>query len=319
MIKAYIDTSVISELRKQGAHQKKKHKLIFDTLKKYSIIGKNCIITEKLFLELIYEGDIRKKVVNAHEAEIAAMQNNLYQSSCSEDDIKNLVDSLEQFFDRELRARLSLQLIQEKTLETLEKHPIVYRFRMFSKKIREYASNIVSNKDRYDQFISNLVSDSVVRYALLGTLKRIDKATFTKILNHLLIKYSTMTKEHLLLYCVACKAKTDTDQKRKDQASLIRIKDDFADMEPQHFVFYGSNINGIHFPITFLTIEPLEKIKNRMKYYLCVGIAGIAKESPRLNTQLLLGRTLVIDFNEPIPTEIDSGVFMKQYITKFPN
>ncbi|TET06027.1 hypothetical protein E3J79_03140 [Candidatus Dependentiae bacterium] len=253
MIKAYIDNSVISELRKQGFQQKEKRKLIFKICKEFSILAKNCIITDKLFLELIYCGNIRKKTVKACEKEILAIQNRICQPFVSEDEIKKTINSLEVFFDQKFRMLLPIQTIRRIALQSLQDCPFAYRFRIFNKKVIEYASNIAKDKYKYNQFISNLVIDSVVRYVLLEPASSISDNTFVKVASFLFKKYRTITKDLLLIFTAASKSKEEALRKMKDKARLIRPRDDFADVEPPCFVFYGKEINGIRYPITFLT------------------------------------------------------------------
>jgi hypothetical protein len=310
MIKAYIDNSVLSDLRKQGVQQKNKRKLIFKVYKKFSISAENCIITDKLFLELIYCGNIRKQIVKDCETDIIAIQSKICQID-SKEDIKNNVNDLECFFDQKLRIVLPAVKIPDIALKTLKDSPFEYPFRIFNKKILEYANNIFKDKFRYNQFILSLVADSVVRYALLEPASKISDDIFIKVSSCLLKKYRTIIKDLLLIFIAASKSKEEFLQKMKDRARLIRPRDDFADAEPQHFVFYGKEINGTRYPITFLSCEPMEKIQERMDYYFG-AVVEIAKNSPSQNESLLLGTSLIIDFKNFKYTKIPSGLFLRK-------
>jgi hypothetical protein len=311
MIKAYIDNSVLSELRKQGLQQKNKRKLIFNICKKFTILAKNCIITDKLFLELIYCGNIRKQIVKDYEANIIAIQSKIYQPGAKENIEKNIND-LEQFFDQKFRIALPVSKISDMAITTLRNNPFAYRFRIFNKKILAYANNISKDTFRYNQFILSLVVDSVVRYALLEPASKINDDIFIKVAMYLLKKYRSITKELLLIFTAASKSKEEALRKMKDKARLIRPRDDFADVEPQYLVFYGKNINGRRYPITFLSSEPIEKIQDRMDYYFGAGIVEIARNSPSQNEALLLGTSLIINFKNFKYTEIASGLFLKK-------
>lgn len=306
MIKSYIDNSILSELREKD---KKRHKLIFDTCKKHSILAKNCIVTDKLFIELIYQGHVRRLIVNEHKNEIDGAQNKILKLS-SNDNIKESINFIEMFFDTQLRKALSIKIINEITIETLQNNPIAYRFRMFKKMILRYANDIINNNKRYDEFIMNLVVDSVVRYALLDIAAKIDDDLLVKIMSALMIRYKDSMHSILLGYSAAAQIRSKVKLKKKDQGQLLRAKDDFADMELPFFAFYGEKINDKHYPVTCLTREPLNKIQKRIDYYFSL-IVKIANESPSFNRPPLLGKTLIIDFDQYICKEIESGSSLK--------
>lgn len=314
MIKAYIDNSVISELRKQGSQQQEKRELIFKICKEFGILAENCIITDKLFLELIYYGNIRKQIVKSCENDISAIQSKICRA-VSKNNIKNGVDSLEYLFGQKLRSDLSASIIVNRALKSLQDNPFPDQFRIFGQKVIIYANDIAKDVRRYNQFISDLVIDSVARYALLEPAGRISHDTFMEVINFLLKKYRAETKNLLLIYVAAAKSKEEAFRRMKDKARLIRPRDDFADVEPQYFVFYGKETNGRYYPITFLTCEPIKKIQERMDYYFYAGILEIAKNSPTLNAPLLPGISLIIDFKNFECTEISSGSFLSQIPT----
>lgn len=315
-IKAYLDNSILSELRLKSKEQIERITFILKNFKKRGIVAKNFILTDKLFLEIIGHGNCRKNIVNeeSNKAFLIKEKDKFVIQCTSQENIKNYYDILKDFFNCEIKKSLPQNSIYAVTLESFKKNCFIDPLHCFEQKIIQYSMYITNNSEGYDAFISTLAEDSIIRYLLLDTANKSDENSLREILNFLLIKYDKTLHENLLLFMAGIRMHLKASKKYKDQSNLIRIKDDFADSEAPYLAFYGKKINEKLCPITVITYEKIETIKKRLDFYF-VAILEIAKNKPRKNYPSLLGNTIVFtdDFKEC--KEMPSGDYLSK-ITK---
>lgn len=319
MIKAYLDNSVLSLLRlnkKKGAAlvlNTKHIKLTFQILKQYNIAATNMIITDMLFLELIGHGNVRKKIINKDKnkelindkkAGLRSIQ------SSPQKIIEEYIYFLEDFFNSKLREELLQDCIHTLALTSLQAYPFIDLLHCFEQKIIQYAKYINDSDARYEELISALVADSVVRCLLLDP----DISLYFKnSLSYLLKKYRDSFYPNLLSIMAGLKQDVEQLNKLKGRKNLLRLKDDFADAEPYEFVFWGKEIDGAHYPVTLLTYEKIETVEERLKYYFA-GFVTTVQNQQQARRYFCLGRTIVItNFEEFCFKEIPSSNYL-QYI-----
>jgi len=297
-IKAYVDNSVLTVLRENGGAEHVEFSLA--VMKKYNIVPEHCIITDRLFLELIDKGGIRRKIVNNadNKKRIEQEKNKFYSTDSLQEGVENYTLFLEEFFTSKIEEVLPQNCLCCMAEESLLRRPFIQEFHSFEKDIISYAKEIAESRQRYQSFISTLVVDSIIKYLFFDRrIKDFDKDFSQKALNTLAIRHQSMTVLHNNLMLLSACYKWQGES--KDKKKLFGLDKDFADVEPQALLFFGAEINGVNYPITFLTYEKINMVRDRLENYFNAAIAA-------KYFVFHLGRTIVInrDFKgfEEIPS-----------------
>lgn len=317
----YIDNSVLSEMRlpkgKELADKSKVYllntrniKLIFKILSDNQLLPKNILITEKLFLEIIGQGKVRKDMINSCSDCLKALRKDILLQENANKEFG--IACLEYLLTVKFKESLPRDQLVAITMKYLKEYPFIDLFYCFERKVIEYAWDLERSVEKYNQFISVLVADTLIRYLLLDFDKLISEEILSTVLTLLVAKNDLILHEQLLILSAGLKRQVEFKLKIKGKGMIIWPKDDFADAEPQNLVFYGKEVDGILYPITFLTFEQVTKIEERLKYYFCAGIVPIAQNSPRRNKRLYIGRSIVIEsFEKLLYKEIPSERYLK--------
>lgn len=174
-------------------------------------------------------------------------------------------------------------------------------------------------KCEYQIFIKTLVEDSVVRYALDAIkIRQISPKMYEKVsdilkqtLTLLMIKYKSSEILYSNINLLMSALKTHIEGKSNHQKKsypLLRVTDDFVDVELGYFSIRGKEQNGIFKPVTVFTKEPEKKVIERLKYnFQAIGVkASIIKQQ-----ELILGRTIILDLDNYTYNEILTEKFIQ--------
>lgn len=312
-IVSYLDNSVITQFKKQN--NDKIANCILSLFDKYNI--QDFLITDKLFIEVIGQGQFRKNIEKKNKKEILLQKNKLK----SKIDPKGLVPQgviedaynfLQILFNETIRQIFPQKSIYGIANTNLKKHSFHESYGLsiiIHNKIMEHAKTLSNDTKAYHNFISTLVTDSVIRY-ILDIVNPNEKPPkqykqlILHLISYLLKKYASedVLSDDIILIMSALKYFVETKHRpNKEIKKLIRTEDDFADSEMAKLMFYGSEIDGTQHPITIFSCEPLETIETRINNQKA-AIIEIAKNNstdlqclkkdPRV---ILIGQTIAID------------------------
>ncbi len=343
-----LDNGIITKLRiGQKGIKYEWVNIVSFVLKRYNV--QYVLMTDKLFIEVIGQGDFRDEIQNKDKEQINAQKerfkDKVILGSFTKKDIEELHSFYVDFFDRAIRAYFPRLSICEMVNKNLEEYPFHEAFHGIHHQVVEYAKAISDDLETYEKFISGLVRDSVIRYMLdITNFNEISSKPFAnadallnEINDFLIVKYALkglLSNDLILLisrlvYVEEVKG-TRTEKVNKDGnkkiKELIRPEDDSFDSEMAALTLYGDNMNGIRQPVTIFTCEPIETVEKRIHYTL-----EIIKRIPSLKlryknnlvvdpTRILIGRTIHIDIKSLNCTEISLepddiyGVIMKKQI-----
>ena len=293
---------------------------------KFNIDFKNIVLTTKLFIELINQGQIRvsieknnrdlidsqkEKVINSLDRD-----GNHYQSV-----IDSYIEFLEKLFNNEFEKHFPRHSIETKTRSCLKKYKFIPEFHDLESKIKKHSKNIFKLIHIYKKFILDLVEDSVIRFSLDAiNMRRIaedDRDKAFEIINYtvssLMVKYynGDVLNSNLTLLASALKFHLESSKTTRDGIPrLMRVKDDFADVELAYYAFYGIKVDGVLTPVTIFTSEPEAIVFERLKY--CFQSIGTKAHNIKSQPQtLVLGSTINLDFNSYTYLEIDSQKYIQ--------
>lgn len=301
MLIPYIDNSILTELRLECSFKdegsmilRPRVQLILEIVNKYNIGATDCIITDKLFLEVIERGSFRRKIVNTNSKWIDELKDKFYESSFSHEDIASYFNSLSSFWIAETKKALPKNEISSMAKESVNQRPFIDDFRSLELKIIQYAQQITDCSQTYENFISTLVTDSIIRNMLFNLPKNIIVSSFHEILTFLTTINWQAIPDILSLIMAGLKERSEHYFGLKGRPHLLGLNKDFADADPQQLVLYGKNINGKRYPVVFLTNEKIESIKKRFEFYIAGIVAGCQNTQRYKNQLLCIGKTVVI-------------------------
>lgn len=208
--------------------------------------------------------------------------------------------------------------IYSTTINKLEEFKFIEKFRGFEEKVINYGEELARKNLEYDNLIRVLVEDSVVRYALNAidirqTSPRLrEKASdiLNQTLTMLMVKYhhSEILFSNLNLLMSALKSHIEGKSKPQEKSqTLLRVADDLVDVELGHFPILGATIKNKLHPITVITIEPQDRVEERLKY----NFQAIGTKSHIIKPQkIVLGRTIILDFKNYSHIEILTGKYI---------
>ena len=166
----------------------------------------------------------------------------------------NYIDFLENLFYFELTVRFPQDVICSMAFDNLTKFRFSSIFRSFNSKLIRYGFRLLKSAEFYGDFISVLVEDSVIRYALDGLNIRIispklhDQAfeVIGDITKKLMLKYhhSEVLYTNLNLFGAALKKHIEERRNTEPSHSLLRVDNDLVDIELSHFPIYGRTLKG---------------------------------------------------------------------------
>jgi hypothetical protein len=322
----FFDTSVLSEFRNGNAElvDPKKNEFIDLVLKKFQLNIEDAFVTARLFLELIGKGKIRDLIIKNNKEQFEKERKKIcesikYNKNEKEEAITCYINFLEQFFYCELKKNISQESIYSTIINSLKEFHFTENFRSFEDQLLEYGKKLSDIKCEYQIFIKTLVEDSVVRYALDAiAIRQISPKKYARaldILNQtltmLMIKYrsSEILDSNINLLMSALKTHIDGKLNHQEKSRpLLRVRDDFVDVELEHFPIRGIVQNDILTPVTVFTKEPEQTVVERLKYnYQAIGVkASIIKPQ-----ELVFGRTIILDFDNYTYNEILTGKFVQ--------
>ena len=322
----FFDTSVLSEFRNGNTVLvcSKKIEFIDSVLKKFQLNIEDAFLTERLFVELIGKGKIRDLIIKNNKQQFAKERNKVFESiNCNKNErekvIISFINFLEHFFYSELKKHIPQESIYPTTINSLKKFCFTENFRSFEEKLLNYGKKLSNLKCEYEIFIKTLVEDSIVRHALDSIeIRQISPKIYAKaldILNQtltmLMIKYRSSEILYSNINLLMSALKTHIDGKLNHQEKscpLLRVRDDFVDVELEHFPIRGIVQNDILTPVTVFTKEPEQTVIERLKYnFQAIGVkASIIKSQ-----ELVLGRTIILDLDNYTYNEILTGKFVQ--------
>lgn len=328
MTVALIDNSVLSEYRtcNHVAVATQKIEFLESILKKFQISIDHALLTDRLFVEAIGCGKVRRDIEKDNRDVFLKEKKKL--SDClskSKDEVEfaviNYIDFLENLFYFELTVRFPQNIICSMAFDNLRKFRFSSIFRSFNSKLIRYGFRLLKSAEFYGDFISVLVEDSVIRYALDGLNIRIispklhDQAfeVIGDITKKLMLKYhlSEVLYTNLNLFGAALKKHIEGKEKHQESSQpLLRVDNDLVDIELSHFPIYGRTLEGETLAVSVITKESEHTVKERLKYnFQAVG----TKASIVCPQKLVLGRTLILDFDRFTYQEILTGEYIQKH------
>jgi hypothetical protein len=173
MTLALIDNSILSEYRtcNHVAIATQKIEFLESILKKFQISIDHALLTDRLFVEAIGYGKIRREIEKDNKDVFLKEKAKLFDclsksSNEAEFAVINYIDFLENLFCFELTVRFPQKSISSMTVDNLMKFRFSSVFRPFNSKLIRYGFRLLKSVEFYNNFISVLIEDSVIRYAL---------------------------------------------------------------------------------------------------------------------------------------------------------
>ena len=326
----YVDMSLISPisfLKGKRKLSRKKKKYILAVFDKYDIKKEDILITNKLFVEIIGEGQIKKQAYK--DPTIRAKRKKLekiisQQTFFSDNNAKELCKFLENNFKKSIKDIVPQSSIYSIAIKNLKKYRLHKSFKQFDKKVQVYAMDLERNTQLYNRFIFTVVCDAVISFILtMINFKNIplqDKKKYKfavdilqRFLHTVLLQYVPKgLLQHDLARVMAgldfCISSHKERVKKVDP--ILYPKDDIADSEHQSLAFYGHEGASI---IVF-SGEPIKDIMRRLRWYN-TGIVTIVNsiKNPLLYFSLLgkhphdfnVGKIVVINYKKLKCVEIN--------------
>ncbi len=332
----YLDNSVITKLRLSSSYTKEQlsHRvsLIKEIFQYFQISPENLLITDKLFLEIIGQGQVRSNFLkeNKQIKKCTDHINSVIQDAKSPEKeiIKDLYNRLDILINRELYARLSQKKIFSISYKNLKKYPFHEEWTHLERKILRQAKNFTKNDSMYNHFIKELIVDSIIR--LMSSSIQLDnisreflsfaKEGLNNIRNFLIVKYQNygILHHNLILMQSQIRDEVIKTQKFNRKKLLLRKADDFADSDMPYLAFHGTTNNKILSPVTIITAEPIFTVEEQLRYHIA-GVGAIAHTKPKWlkiikkdPRELMLGRTICVNFE----TQSYQAIYSSQFIDK---
>lgn len=328
MTVALIDNSILSEYRtcNHVAVDSQKIEFLESILKKFQIRIDRALLTDRLFVEAIGYGKVRREIEKDNKDAFLREKAKLFDCLSksrneAEPVVVNYIDFLENLFCFELTARFPQNSIFSMTVDNLTEFRFSGIFRSFNSKLIRYGFRLLKSSEFYSNFISVLVEDSVIRYALDGLnirsispkLHDLAFEIIGDITKKLMLKYhhSEVLYTNLNLFGAALKKHIEGKQKHQEALQpLLRVDNDLVDIELSHFPIYGRTSKGETLAVSVITKESEDTVKERLKYnFQAVG----TKASIGCPQKLMLGRTLILDFDRFTYQEILTGDYIQKH------
>ncbi|MFA5998947.1 MAG: hypothetical protein WC747_02950 [Candidatus Babeliales bacterium] len=284
MALGFLDNSIIKNLRKDnGSFNPPMITFILKKIEKYEIF--DFLLTDKLFLEIIHEGQLRNKIVRGHKELIVKKQVELFNQIIT---LAEYITFFDDFFNKQFRQKLPQSCLYNLTIDILHVCPFAPEFQSFQEDVLAMASNLANDQQAYDYFIKSLVADSVIRYStslINSKAKQSSVINIGDIFSILLKAYNSveLLRHEMLPFMTELKYSLDQDREflksvksKQNKGRLLRIEDDFVDSELAPFFVYGARVENGNYPVIVITGDKnKEEIRERLDYYA----AGILKVS----------------------------------------
>lgn len=299
-------------------------KLLNTIAEKHEIDFKKTFLTQKLFIELINQGKLRETLVKLNHDLIHAEKKKVLDlinahPTILQSALDEYLTFLENFFVDEFIKKLPRYSIIQETNKPLKNYKLSNLFVNLESQVKQYSKRLFKSESIYMELIMNLVEDSVIRFLLdIVNLREIPKKNHDKafdivgyVVKSLLIKYSSknILKSNLTLLASGLKYHIESSKATKESISqLIRVKDDLLDCELPHYALFGKKIGNSTYPITVITAESEERVKERLKY--CFQSIGTIS-SILFPQTIILGTTINLDFNNSTYQVIETESYIR--------